>query len=715
MKLPCAEISKDFKTNLDESKSLNFSLGDPAVIIDILRNRMYETKIQSLVQEYLCNARDANREVGQTRSIEVTFPSKQDMTFSVRDWGLGITPDRMEQVFVIYGASTKRETNAMTGGWGLGSKSAWSYTPSFTIVTYIDGVQRTYVAHIAATKSGRVDLLSEVDTVEPNGTKISIAINSSDQSDFRNAIIRATLFWNNEEYPVFRNADTYANQLLTDARKQGVIRFMGSNLSGASVGQFVYTRGYTIIAIDGIPYPLPNSFTSTALEELRKEAPHNTMNVFIPNGLVQVSASREKIDDSDVSKSALKQIFIAALADFRRNKELWEDSISDSATLLAAVDKSAGFSLTSTKTIDLVSLKQGHPSLATSRVVDDLGERLFHVKRVTSDTSKIDTFRVNATNRYYLTRGSALTVSDIKDWISSQPNISNIHVITILGHREIKETYTLKDGTTRINSTYKRNKELVADLVPLVERLGFIDLEPLIIKPGSPKRETIKRSGKIYKTILGRYNNGNLEELVAISSLEEKPKKPWIYFVGNKHDYNYTEFKNHLASFVELGCVGSGFRVIESNKKLVVDDKRFIEYSQFLKDWKIEDKHILSFVANNSVNTYQSTRVDSSIMGNLLHLKDKNSPLIKLAKKLSDLNSHAICYDLRCKIQNDDRFKAALEGIKELNDFFYDNVPFLKININDKKHIQEYLEWALDRCISNGVQFVLSDSLTSLI
>ena len=98
------------ETNI-EAETQDFGIGDPSVIIAMLRNNMYAHKVRTLVQEYICNARDAMREVDKSNVFEITVPTRLNPVFKVRDFGLGITPDRMTNVFVKYGASTKRGTN----------------------------------------------------------------------------------------------------------------------------------------------------------------------------------------------------------------------------------------------------------------------------------------------------------------------------------------------------------------------------------------------------------------------------------------------------------------------------------------------------------------------------------------------------------------------------------------------------------------------------
>src|SRR5688572_23276532 len=113
----------------------SFSIGNPVVIMKIMRSKLYSNPIKVLIQEYLCNARDANREAGCDRAIEVHVPTKFNQSFEVRDYGIGISPERMENVFIRYGESTKRGNNLQTGGFGIGAKSGWSYSDSFSITT----------------------------------------------------------------------------------------------------------------------------------------------------------------------------------------------------------------------------------------------------------------------------------------------------------------------------------------------------------------------------------------------------------------------------------------------------------------------------------------------------------------------------------------------------------------------------------------------------
>ena len=108
----------------------------------------YQYKIRTPLQEIISNARDAHREAGcPEKAIKITLPTKLDNTFKVRDYGVGITPERMDNVFTSFGASTKRNSNNEVGGFGIGAKSPLCYTDQFNVTTYVDGQFWQYIIH----------------------------------------------------------------------------------------------------------------------------------------------------------------------------------------------------------------------------------------------------------------------------------------------------------------------------------------------------------------------------------------------------------------------------------------------------------------------------------------------------------------------------------------------------------------------------------------
>ena len=301
-------------TNATEAQTQNFGIGDASVVISILRDKLYMNKIQTLVQEYICNARDAVREIGkQDFEFEITIPTELNPVFKVRDFGPGISPDRMANVFVLYGASTKRGTNGLTGGFGIGAKSAWSYTDSFTIVTVVDGMKRSYIAHTGVDNNGRLDLVSAEKTSEKDGTEIQVSVKQSDIREFKDAVFRAIYFW--EKRPFIKGRLDIPNvpELYKPTARAGLFK-------RSSIPSFVHNPGWcnesVLAVIDGVPYPLSEKLLNRCpnLYTVSKTLVASDFVLFLDNGIVEVSANRESIADSHGSLTALESIGKAELA-----------------------------------------------------------------------------------------------------------------------------------------------------------------------------------------------------------------------------------------------------------------------------------------------------------------------------------------------------------------------------------------------------------------
>ena len=279
---------------------------DMPVIIEILRNRLYKNKVRVIVQEYICNGRDAMREIGNTEPIKVQAPTVFKPEFSVRDFGPGITPDRMANVFCKYGASTKRDTNGQTGGFGIGAKSAWAYTDSFQITTYVDGIRREYLAHTGKGSNGRLELLEEAATDEANGTKITIAVNPDDVGKFMSQIERCLFFWPAESYQVTGLTD--GGELSVEYDHDTIDNLkVYNNLPDVFCGQYNY-QSKVLLLIDNIAYDVTDF--DDDCNELNSLIAKTNGHLVIStgNGVFNISANREEIEKDDKNADELNKL-----------------------------------------------------------------------------------------------------------------------------------------------------------------------------------------------------------------------------------------------------------------------------------------------------------------------------------------------------------------------------------------------------------------------
>jgi hypothetical protein len=276
-------------SNVEPSKALNFGISDVRLVVDIL-SKLYAYPIRTLVQEYICNGRDAMREAGTWGKlpIEITVPNSLDPVFKVRDFGVGISPDRMENIFVNYGSSTKRNTNTQTGGFGIGAKSAFSYTDSFTVTSFYNGVRYLYVAHLG--DEGGVNLISQNNTTQPNGVEISIGVKPKDIVDFYNAVQRCVKFWS-EPIKFFGT--------------KGIFQLKPTLTLGNMTVYEECHPARTIYLIDGIEYDLMEEQTgySWTKKDNGLHTGTHTVALNIPNGHFKIASSRERLENNDTNKA----------------------------------------------------------------------------------------------------------------------------------------------------------------------------------------------------------------------------------------------------------------------------------------------------------------------------------------------------------------------------------------------------------------------------
>lgn len=170
-------------SNLDNTSG--FEIKASAKAFKILSDGLYSNKILAVVRELGCNALDSHNDAGvNDRPIEVTLPRELSNNFSIEDFGLGMTADEVYSLYTTYFSSNKTETNDLVGGFGLGSKSPFSYTDSFNITATKNGERNHFVCFIGEDGVPQVSLLKSEKTGDRNGLKVSLAVNDDDRWDF---------------------------------------------------------------------------------------------------------------------------------------------------------------------------------------------------------------------------------------------------------------------------------------------------------------------------------------------------------------------------------------------------------------------------------------------------------------------------------------------------------------------------------------------------
>lgn len=167
-----------------------FTIAQTSKMFKILSDSLYSDKVMAVIRELSTNAYDSHIGAGNKNPFKVILPTSANPSFTVRDYGTGLSQGDMENLYTTYGASNKNDSNDFVGCLGLGSKSPFAYTKSFTTSSYYNGTKYTYIAAIDDSGVPTLNLFNTCETDEANGLEISFAVKNHDFSEFTNKAIR---------------------------------------------------------------------------------------------------------------------------------------------------------------------------------------------------------------------------------------------------------------------------------------------------------------------------------------------------------------------------------------------------------------------------------------------------------------------------------------------------------------------------------------------
>lgn len=284
----------------------SFQIAQTAEFFTVLSSTLYSNKELAVIREVLCNAWDSHIAAGILgTAVEIVLDENQ---LVIRDFGKGIPHNLVHQIYCVYGHSTKANDGTLTGGFGLGSKSPFSYTDHFAIDNCHEG---TKVVHAISRGSGaakgtpqRREIVS-VPTTE-SGVKVTIPIKSA------------------EDIKIFENhIRTVAKYGEMNVNLNGV-RLEGWNLSESPEGFLIEADKFGVVSTTrifirygNVIYPVENNLDYhtdyTRVVGFLDSIPRDTSNWNIvfqaPANSISVTPSRESISITDRTTESLKKMF----------------------------------------------------------------------------------------------------------------------------------------------------------------------------------------------------------------------------------------------------------------------------------------------------------------------------------------------------------------------------------------------------------------------
>lgn len=159
----------------------------------VLIDGLYSDKVRAVIRELWSNAYDSHIAAGKAgQPFDCQLPTWTDPVFRVRDYGTSLSHDGVMNLYTTVFESSKEDTNEQVGKLGLGSKSPFAYTDTFTVTAWMNGKKRIYSAFIGENYVPQIALMSETADNGITGLEVSFPVKSSDMEAFREAATRVS-------------------------------------------------------------------------------------------------------------------------------------------------------------------------------------------------------------------------------------------------------------------------------------------------------------------------------------------------------------------------------------------------------------------------------------------------------------------------------------------------------------------------------------------
>ncbi len=279
-----------------ERFGMGIDLTATAHVISLLTD-LYSDRMLAVIREYSTNALDSHVEAGNDAPIHIKKPTFDAPMFSVQDFGVGLSKDDLENVYAMYGTSTKRGTNDATGMLGLGCKSALTYALQFTVDSVKDGVRTIAVIAKDSEGVGEIQILMHEEADAPNGVKVSVPVETEDIRDFNEKIDHFFSFWRDGE--VMIDGEEIRSQYgfnLTDEEQeeyQGNWKVIDPDVAIQQTTSRYGKRSY--IVQGGVAYPFANDWEFDVI-------------AYVPIGTIDFTPSREDLMMNPRTEEVIRDI-----------------------------------------------------------------------------------------------------------------------------------------------------------------------------------------------------------------------------------------------------------------------------------------------------------------------------------------------------------------------------------------------------------------------
>ena len=186
MRLKTADMGeKTYAQKIQTSYAAQIDSNATPMVMEMLA-KLYSEPLSAAIREYVSNAVDANVEAGVTKPVQLTLPERDnDGTLRVQDYGKGLDYLGIVSVFANFGTSTKRDSDNLIGGFGIGSKSGLAVSNAINVVSVCNGYLNEFVLERTSEGIFTRFIRENEETTQDAGTCVTVKINHNYYGDAR--------------------------------------------------------------------------------------------------------------------------------------------------------------------------------------------------------------------------------------------------------------------------------------------------------------------------------------------------------------------------------------------------------------------------------------------------------------------------------------------------------------------------------------------------
>ncbi|EKH7476258.1 hypothetical protein O9K80_001014 [Escherichia coli] len=301
------------------AKSKAFSIAANPKVFKILSSDLYTNKIRAVVRELITNMIDAHALNGNPEKFIIQVPGRLDPRFVCRDFGPGMSDfdiqgdDNSPGLYNSYFSSSKAESNDFIGGFGLGSKSPFSYTDTFSITSYHKGEIRGYVAYMDGDGPQiKPTFVKEMGPDDKTGIEIVVPV---EEKDFRNFA-----------YEVSYIMRPFKDLAIINGLDREIDYFPDfDDYYGVNPERYWPDRGGLYAIYGGIVYPIDGVIRDRNWLSIRNEVNY----IKFPMGSLDIAPSREALSlDDRTRKNIIERVKELSERAFNEDVKRFKESTS---------------------------------------------------------------------------------------------------------------------------------------------------------------------------------------------------------------------------------------------------------------------------------------------------------------------------------------------------------------------------------------------------